>query len=228
MLFGVIFAIFISVILPVIAFVYACLKKRYFPFLLGVIAFVGSQILFRIPILQYLQNNSISYTKFSVVQPVLFVILIGLSAGIVEEIAGFIMIRYFMKQRDWQAGFLFGAGHGGIEALLLVGVSVVPILFSITAPVLGTQLFVGGIERLFAMLLHIGLSIIVLQGVVKRKFFYVLMAILIHGFVDSLVGLVPLFMNPQVALIVVEVSLAVIAIAVFSYSLFLKRKGALQ
>ena len=58
---GVIFAVCISVGLPVLTFVYACMKKRYIPFLLGVIAFVVSQIFFRLPIMQYLQANSSNY-----------------------------------------------------------------------------------------------------------------------------------------------------------------------
>ena len=45
---------------------------------------------------------------FSVMQPVLFALLLSLSAGIFEEVARFIAMRYFMKQRDWQSGFYLG------------------------------------------------------------------------------------------------------------------------
>lgn len=227
-MFGIIFSVCISIVLPVLAFLYACFKKRYIPFLLGVLAFTGSQLLLRIPILQYLQDYSAAYTMFSVVQPVLFAIVIGLSAGVFEELARFILMRFLMKQRDWQSGFLFGAGHGGIEAVVFVGISALPMLFSPIAFGYNIEFLIGGIERLFAMLLHIGLSIIVLQAVVQRKFFYVVLAIIIHGFVDILVGILPQFMAPNMAVVAIEVSLALVALTVFSYSLIIKRKGVLQ
>lgn len=224
---GVIFAVCISIGFPLLAFIYACLKKRYLPFVLGVLAFVVSQVLIRIPLLEFLQAHSTTYLMFSVVQPVLFAVLLGLSAGIFEELARFVMMHFFMKQRDWQSGFLFGAGHGGIEAVLFVGVGAIAMMFSPLAIVYNVDFFIGGIERTFAILLHIGLSIIVLQGVVQKKFKYVLLAIIIHGFVDVLVGILPLYMSPNNALIGIEVSAAIIALVVFSYSLVIKRRGVL-
>lgn len=133
-----------------------------------------------------------------------------------------------MKQRDWQSGFLFGAGHGGIEAVLFVGISSVSLLLSPSLITSGELYFVGGLERFFAMLLHIGLSIIVLQGVVQKRFFYVVLAILIHGLVDALVGIFPIYIPADYALIAIEGALALIALAVFIYSLRLKRKGVLE
>lgn len=228
MVLGIIFAVCISLILPIFAFIYAWIKKCYIPFILGGIAFVGSQVFIRIPILQYLQQHSEAYSTFSTNQPILFYIVIGLSAGVFEGLARYIMMRFFMKQRDWQSGFLFGAGHGGIEAVLLVGITAFALLFSPSAHIYNFGLFIGGIERLFAIMLHIGLSIIVLRGVVKRKFIYVVIAMLIHGFVDSLVGIFPLFLSQTTSLLAIEVSAAIIAIAVFSYSFILKRRGVLQ
>ena len=127
-----IFTAFISIGLPLVALLYAFWKKRYIPYMLGVLAFVVSQILIRIPILNYLNGNSTAFSMFSVMQPILFAIMLSLSAGIFEEIARFIAMRYFMKQRDWQSGFLFGVGHGGIEAVLIVGIPVVSLLLSQT------------------------------------------------------------------------------------------------
>lgn len=208
-------------------FFYAGYKKRFMPFVLGVLAFVVSQVIVRIPILQYLGEASTAYSMFSATQPVLFSIVIGLSAGVFEELARFIFMYFFMKLRDWKAGFLFGAGHGGIEAVLFVGMSALTLMFSPTAIAYNETFFIGGIERLFAMLLHIGLSIIVLQGLVQKKFLYVVLAIIIHGFVDALVGILPIYVPKDYALVVLEGALALIALAVFSYSLWIKRKGVL-
>jgi len=228
MVIGILFATGISIALPILVFLYACVKKRYKSYLLGILAFIGSQVLLRIPILEYLQAHSTAYSMFSVMQPVLFAIVIGLTAGIFEEFARFIMMHFFMKRRDWQSGFIFGAGHGGIEAVLFVGISALTMMFSSSANAYNVDFFIGGIERFLAILLHIGLSIIVLQGVVQRKFLYVVLAIIIHGFVDALAGIFPLFVSPNIALIAVEVSVAITALAVFSYSLSIKRREVLQ
>lgn len=225
---GIVFAVSISVGLPLIALLYACYKKRYIPFVLGVLAFVGSQVLMRIPILQYLGEHSMLYLMFNATQPVLFAVVIGLSAGIFEELARFIAMRHFMKQRDWKSGLLFGAGHGGIEAVLFVGISAITLMFSSIAVAYNQDFFIGGAERFFAILLHIGLSIIVLQGVVQKRFLYVVFAILIHGFADTLVGILPLYVPQDSVLINLEVMIAIIALAVFSYSLWIKRRGVLQ
>lgn len=228
MVAGVIFTVVISIGLPFIALLYAIYKKRYIPFGLGILAFVVSQVLLRIPLMEYIGQNSAAYSMFRITQPVLFSIMIGLSAGIFEELARFFAIRFLMKQRDWQSGFLFGAGHGGIEAVLFVGISAISLIFSPTIIASSELYFVGGIERLFAMLLHIGLSIIVLQGVVQKRFFYVILAILIHGMVNSFIGIFPLFLPGNYALIAIEAALVIIALVVFIYSLRIKRKGVLQ
>src|SRR5690625_1947925 len=225
---GVIFAIVVGVGLPFIALLYAFYKKRYIPFGLGILAFVVSQVLLRIPLMEYLGQNSAAYSMFSVTQPVLFSIVVGLSAGVFEVLARFVAMMFLIKQRDWQSGFLFGAGHGGIEAVLFVGISAISLLFSPSIIASSELYLVGGIERLFAMLLHIGLSIIVLQGVVQKRFFYVVIAILIHGLVDALVGIFPIYIPADYALIAIEGALALIALAVFIYSLRLKRRDVLE
>ncbi|MED3319643.1 YhfC family glutamic-type intramembrane protease [Bacillus wiedmannii] len=222
---GLIFTTMISFGLPLVALLYAVWKKRYIPYMLGVLAFVVSQILIRIPILNYVNGTSIDFQMFSVMQPVLFVLLLSLSAGIFEEIARFIAMRYFMKQRDWQSGFLFGAGHGGIEAVWIVGIPVISLLLSQTVIQNGDGYYFGGIERIFAMILHIGLSFIVLQAVVQKKFRYVVYAILIHGTANALAGIISLYVPGKNGIIMSEVSIAICTLVVFSYSFILKRKG---
>jgi len=222
---GLIFTTMISFGLPLVALLYAVWKKRYIPYMLGVLAFVVSQILIRIPILNYLNGTSTDFQMFSVMQPVLFVLLLSLSAGIFEEVARFIAMRYFMKQRDWQSGFLFGAGHGGIEAVLIVGIPVISLLLSQTVIQNGDGYYFGGIERIFAMILHIGLSFIVLQAVVQKKFRYVVYAILIHGTANAIAGIISLYVQGKNGIIMSEVSIAIFALLTFSYSFILKRKG---
>ena len=44
----------------------------------------------------------------------------GLSAGLFEEIARYLTYRFWLKDsQNWKSGLMFGAGHGGIEAMIL-------------------------------------------------------------------------------------------------------------
>lgn len=226
-MFGIIFTVIVSIGLPLVLFFYAYWQKKVMPFILGSAAFLLSQILLRIPLLQYLGESYPAYTMMSMTNPILFAIMIGLSAGLFEELARFILMTFLMKQRNFQAGFYFGAGHGGIEAVLIVGIPVATLLFSPTMVLSSEMAFMGGIERFFAIVLHIGLSILVLQAIVQKRFRYVLFAILIHTLVDTLVVIIPLFVRQEVALFLIEGALAFIASMVLLYSLWIKRKGIL-
>lgn len=222
---GIVFALIISIGIPVTVLIYAIIQRQIRPFILGVFAFIGSQVLFRIPILQLLEAHSVTYTMFQAMKPVMFAIVLGLSAGVVEESARFMMMRYLMPKRSWQSGLLFGAGHGGIEAILFVGFSAIVVLFSTSVTMYGNQFYIGGTERLFAMLFHIGLSLLVLRSVMERHYLLLIVAILLHGAVNSLVGIVPLYFSSTSSLIVIELSLVIVSISLFVYSVYLKRKG---
>lgn len=141
--------------------------------------------------------------------PWLFMLYGGFMAGIFEESGRYIVMKYALKTyRKWKDGFAFGIGHGGIEAFLLVGLnSIVMIVFSFMinnglfdrmlemdaalAPVKeqlieGSSLLVllGGIERISAIAIHIGLSILVIYSLKSKNIMYFLLAILLHAILD--------------------------------------------
>jgi len=224
---GLTVALIVGIGLPLGAFIYAVIKKRALPFLLGVLAFVISQMALRLPLLKFLTKQSTSFNMLSMTQPIVYFLIIGFSAGIFEEVARYIGIRFFMRQRDFQAGALFGAGHGGVEVIILFGINVVIMLTSSMALVQVDTLLIGSVERVFAMLLHIGLSIIVLYGVVTKKIRYLIMAIILHGVIDSLIGLVPMFVRSEWTIFVIEGALIIMSVSVIIFSIRLKRKGAI-
>ncbi|PJW19623.1 YhfC family intramembrane metalloprotease [Geobacillus thermodenitrificans] len=147
----------------------------------------------------------------------LFVLYAALAAGVFEEIGRYVGFRWLLKQkRSYGDGLSFGLGHGGVEAVLLgvLGAVNVIVLMSLIqsgvfdktiAPslpadqaelikeqVLHTPLamyVLGGLERLFALAVHVALSLLVLLGVRKRQFRYVLYAILLHAALDVLPAL---------------------------------------
>ena len=208
---SIVFILFITVGVPVAGCVYAIYKRRFIPFLLGVLAFVISQMLIRIPLLEYLAAESSSYLMWSVKYPVSFVIFLAFSPGIFEELARSIAMRFFMKQRDSLSGVIFGIGHGGIEAFLIVGINVLAIMST-------NFYWLSGFERIIAISLHIGLSLIVLVAVKQKRFSYVLVAIGLHGIINTFAGIL------SVSLIAIEIVLLILTIITILIAYSLLRK----
>lgn len=207
----------ITVVIPLAILIYAIYKKRFIPFLLGVIAFVVSQVLLRIPLITYLQTESSQYQQWSVSNPILMILLLSFSAGLFEEIARFIAMRFFMKQRDVLSGLVFGVGHGGIEAFLLVGLATI---LSV-ASVVGMETYLlTGLERALAIVTHICLSLIVLRAVQHQQFNKVWLAIMIHGLLNSTVTIVGHFSTIWLA----EIAFLVFTITLILFTYFFIRK----
>ncbi|GKV67397.1 MULTISPECIES: YhfC family glutamic-type intramembrane protease [unclassified Sporosarcina] len=222
---GILFASAVGLLLPAGLFIASFLKKQWLPYVLGILAFIVSQVLIRLPLLSYLSVNSTEYMMLSALHPLLYAVFLGVTAGLAEELARYAAMRYFMKQRQWQSGLFFGAGHGGVEALLLFGLPAVSYLFTTATPI-GTGLyFIGGMERIFAILLHIGLSLLVLQSVRQKKWRFLLAAIIIHTMIDAMIGIVPLFVAKDLQLLVMETLIGLLAVGLFLYGLRMKRKG---
>lgn len=168
--------ILICLMLPILFTLYFIKKKnaRILPFLVGMLAFVISQIFLRIPLLQALQSN-LSYQFFMMKHPVILVLFLALTAGLFEESARAISFTCLKKKPlSIYDALVFGLGHGGIEAILLVGL---PLLQS-QATLL--QVLPALLERIIAMLAHVMMSVIVWYGIVQHQHKYLMIAILVH------------------------------------------------
>ena len=158
----------------------------------GAAAFVVSQLLIRIPLLQLVLPN---FSWFAVMQlyPWRYGLFLGLTAGLAEETARWIAFRCFLKGRDsLEHGLAFGLGHGGIEAMLLVGVNFLVILVLVLAgqgslfPLEAGGVFLGGVERLYACAFHVGASLLVMYGIRRgRQVLWLGIAILLHTLMDA-------------------------------------------
>lgn len=182
--------------------------------LTGVLVFVVFQLLIRMPILSVL-GNQVWFRELSAASLFFSAFIVGgLSAGLFEETGRLLGFRHFLKNKlSWQNGIAFGIGHGGIEALVLVGLAYVNnIVFSIMinqgifdsaiAPELGAEMaafvksqligtppatfLLGGLERLLVIIMHIALSLLVLYAVINRKIAYYIYAILLHTMLNAL------------------------------------------
>ena len=126
-------------------------------FFLGMLAFSVSQLGIRIPVLQLLLPR---WVWFHVLQlyPWAYGLFLGLTAGVFEEGARWIAIRFFLKDRtDLEHGLAFGLGHGGVEAMILAGLNMTAGLMMVLTgqgalfPATSQTVLISGLERLYAM-----------------------------------------------------------------------------
>jgi uncharacterized membrane protein YhfC len=189
------------------------LNWRYF--LVGMATFLGSQVLhipFNLLILVPVAD------KLGLIGTVLFLplavyaILLGLSAGLFEEGARYAVYRLWLRDvKSWKEAVFFGAGHGGVEAVLLGGLALYA-FFQATAyrnadlsklispgqlDLARAQLeaywtapwyaaLMGALERSLAIVVQISLAVLVFQAVIEQKRVWLAAAILWHTIIDSL------------------------------------------
>jgi uncharacterized membrane protein YhfC len=119
--------------------------------------------------------------------------------------------HFFIKEdRDWVAGLMYGAGHGGIEAILLGVLALVAFiqvmalqgvdLSTVVEPdqvalarsqieaYLATpwyQAILGAVERMSALPIQISFSVMVLQAFRRKQLWWIGLAIGWHTLVDA-------------------------------------------
>lgn len=176
-------------------------------FVLGCLCFTVSQPLTRIPLLNLLQSN-VSVSVFAAANAVLFLVLLALSAGVFEEGFRFLFKRFLLRPAaaPFSQPLLFGLGHGLTEAAMLL---IPAFLQGYTL----NDLWLGIVERALAVTLHICLTVVVFNGFQKgRRWFFLLLAILLHGAVDFVIpllatlGVAPLLLEGALALSIVPLA----------------------
>jgi uncharacterized membrane protein YhfC len=143
---------------------------------------------------------------------VILALFLGLSAGVFEEGARYLMYRYWARDaRTWGKGLMLGAGHGGIESILLGlgGGLTVAVLAAIRngaltglvseaeIPLVEEQIstlfsypwhfiLLGAVERLFALCAHLAMSLLVLQVFIRGQRRWLFASILWHTLLNAL------------------------------------------
>ncbi|MFC1996255.1 YhfC family intramembrane metalloprotease [Chloroflexota bacterium] len=197
-------------------YLYRKLGAEWRLFGVGAVTFVASQV-FHIPfnmlVLDPLMERLGLDPNISI-QLAVIALLLGLSAGVFEEVARYIAYRFWLKKecdRTWSSALMFGAGHGGIEAIIL-GVLVtygfiqlfalkdanlealIPLdqlevtraqvdLFW-SAPWYATIL--GAVERAATLCFHLSATVLVLQVFRRGSIFWLLLAIGWHAAIDAM------------------------------------------
>lgn len=174
------------------------------------------------------------------------VAFLGLAAGLCEELARWLALRTVAKDaRTAEAGVMLGAGHGGIEAILIIPVMLAQSIFLLThgdevlakvreaapeqVPQLEEQIktlqgrdpfvnLAGGTwERAMAMTLHIALQLMVVRAVRTGRWGWLVLAIGVHAAVDS--GAVALMRATGQNVLLVEGALTVVGAACAAFIL---------
>lgn len=177
----------------------------------------------------------------------------GLMAGLFEEAGRFLSMKFLLKKESPAAStaIAYGTGHGGIELLIIFGVTMISNLaisalinsgnldvLLATVPeanraqvqtqleglqtlTVGTLLF-GLWERVSAIILQVGLSIIVWTAVRKGgKWLWLFpAAILLHALVDALAVII----SKSVGMLATEIVVFALAIAVGSIGWMLAKR----
>ena len=218
--------------IPVVLFFYVRIKKKadILPFFVGcavmlvfalVLEAAVHRAVFSSPAGETIQNTTWLYALYG-----------GVMAGLFEETGRFVAFKTVLKKKQGKDSnaLMYGAGHGGFEAAVLLGITMINnIIWSVlinsgSAAMLtgsvpeslkgqveetmqqlvstsaGTYLL-GGIERIFAVTLQIALSVLVWFAAKNKKRLYLYpAAILIHFGMDAGVVLLRGAEVPAIAL----------------------------
>ncbi len=185
---------------------------RYFGY--GALVFFVFQIATRVPALQILQRRLKDVLAASPWALFAWIAFAALTAGLFEEGGRYLGFRILWKKEEakgWPQALMYGAGHGGLESMLLVGGAVFLSLVQVIAlsqmdlqslsltPEQMEQVrqareaiaaatwwmpLLGAFERILAMTIQVSLSVLVVQVFVRGRFLWWWLALGYHFVVD--------------------------------------------
>lgn len=151
---------------------------------LGIVGFLVSQVLIRMPLLAALGETA-WFTVFAITQPILYALALAASAGLFEETARFLLLRTRRKAPfDLKIPIAYGLGHGGLEAMLVGLNSVALLALPDQLALADISVLLAGIERIAAIAVQVALSIIVYVAVKHRSVAPFVAALALHTLVD--------------------------------------------
>lgn len=217
----------LGIALPLIAAIIWC-KKKHEPFttvLIGAATFLLFAIVIEKPLQALVISLDSPVSQFVNARPVLWGIIVGLFPGVFEETGRFVAFKTVLRKRKQrETGLSHGIGHGGFEAMFILGITYIeyfvfaimlnqgsfvelmiePVKDTLTPDVVkqindiveqittfsAATMGVALVDRLIAVVFHIGASIMVFYAVKdKKKWWLYPFAILIHTVIDGFLGL---------------------------------------
>ncbi len=260
-----ILGLLIFTIVPIVLSIVWLVKKkeRITTILIGAVCFILFALILEKPIQNVLAfptalglpNHALS--NFFNANPILLAFVAGLFPGLFEETGRFVAFKTILRKRkNRETSISYGIGHGGIEVVVLLGLTYINyIIYALMinsglmqttinqmmeiAPeqvgqleeiiVLmttfsGTTLLIGVVERIFAVMFHIGASILVFYACKdKSKMWLYPLAIILHTLMDFIAVMV-IFNVISISDLGLELIIAILGMAVFFGSFFLLYK----
>lgn len=210
---GMAVTLLISVLLPIVLciFIRCRTKAKISSFFYG----CGVFVIFALVLEQILHTIVLGVFGEAVTGNILVYGLYGgAAAALFEETGRFVAMKFFMKKNlTKENALMYGAGHGGVEAILIVGLSYISSIanailinthqmetvlavldesqkestlksLSVLWTTSSDLFFAAGVERIWAIILQISLSVLVYKAVKSGQKKFLALAMGIHFLVD--------------------------------------------
>ena len=178
---------------------------RYFWF--GALIFFLFQLISRVPVVLVIQAVITPQLTASQTLLWLWLFVLALTAGIFEEVGRYLGYRWFFRGevKTWKKAVMYGAGHGGLESMVLVaGLGLITLINVLLIPQLnpsalpaatqkqvvdqftalaaqpGWLPLLSAYERVCAITFHIAMSVVVLQVFRRGQMRWLCIAIAAH------------------------------------------------
>lgn len=160
---GCILSLLVSLVLPVGFIIFYGIRHKgegvISAWILGAMGFVIPQMLIRMPLLQAMGAVA-GAEEFAIRHFVLYSLFLGITAGLFEFVGRFAVAKYVEKKErlNYRISLAAGLGHGGIEAIILVGLTYINNL------VLMFMIQSGGFDALAAQTAAAGVDVAALEN----------------------------------------------------------------
>ena len=238
----------VSILLPIVLII-IWRKKTHaplLPFFTGVAIF----IIFAL-VLESLCHQVVLKLPIMSTSVVAYILYGGLAAGVFEETGRFVAFKWLLRKHNGrESAVAYGIGHGGIEAVLLVGLTMINnLIMAFTlmnhgiegiATLVGTEVansiaasfasvpsvyfLAAGVERIAAISLHISLSVLVFFAVQRGRKALFPLAILLHAAVDWFAMLYQVGIIRNIWLLEAGVVVACLVIALLAIRIYRSEK----
>lgn len=155
------FTLAISLLGPVLILILYAGKNRkqgiVSAWFLGAAGFFIPQILIRVPILNALSVQS-GFVSFAMSHPMAYTLSLAFTAGLSELAGRFAVAKILEKKLTYRRGLAAGLGHGGIEAIVIVGMAYINNL------VMMVMIQSGSFDELLAQTAAMGVDVSQLQA----------------------------------------------------------------
>ena len=198
----------------------------------GALAWIGAEVV-HFPLnsgLTWLVRHDLLPRPGHAWQGVYNAVILGLTAGLCEELARFVVLRFWRKRaRSFREAVVLGAGHGGVEAIFFGGLAALGLLNVLIAS--SMDLGAAGLspeelaaaqaqlaafygapawspllaawERIPSVFFHLALSSLVMLAVVRRRAWPLAAAILLHATADA----TSIYLLPRAGAVLTELAI---------------------